>query len=289
MRTQSQSFNTRKALKNESNERLTPSKKKDNANSRSLGVELPAGSVPHFDAKNDKMTPRKLSSTSCKQLDHYAGPTFHHSPAASNLPIPTFLSKVNDTPQHLSISHSEQPKLYNKQPAPRALSSSPMHKLFESPDSPIMSEIHSDILQHKKVAQNTSFYGDFTHLAHESHFSSPELVSQADIKEKKQRHIPLKHETTILSEIEVDKKKKTKQSVTLLTHSSDLVDTQQKLRNNDQKYFSKKKKNWSKYDLYIDDNISEKEDLKNKLLSLLLPSSSISNKSSTTNFPKSKT
>ncbi|KAG5519287.1 hypothetical protein PMAC_001912 [Pneumocystis sp. 'macacae'] len=286
MGAQKQSLNIRKVPKQERNEHLASNKKKNNINVQSLGVELFTDPIPHFNAKNDKVTPRKSSSESHKQLDHYAGPTFHHSPAASNLPIPTFLSKlVNDTPKQHSSPHSEQSQLYRKQSPSRTLSSDLMHKLFEHPHSPIISQSHSGILEHEKVVKNASFYDDFSPLTRGTHFSSLKLMSQTDTKGKKQKQVPLKRETATFSE--VDKKEKTKQGVVSSTHSSDLIDTHQKSRNNGQKSFSKKKRNWSKYNSYTYDHISEKEDLKNKLLSLLLPSSSISDKS--TNFSKSKT
>lgn len=78
----------------------TPSRKKrqprKKSNARKNGVQSDIGEFQeHEPSQRQSSLPAKSKSTPAKAIknDAYAGPTFHQSPAASALPMPTFFSK----------------------------------------------------------------------------------------------------------------------------------------------------------------------------------------------------
>ncbi|KAG4306488.1 hypothetical protein PORY_000476 [Pneumocystis oryctolagi] len=292
MDAQKQNVNTRRFKYSRKNGRASSNKQFFSPNSESLSTELSTDSIHHFVTKSNKTTPHKQSSTPYKQSDHYAGPTFHHSPAASNLPIPTFISKLTNTPQSQSNMDSEKVQTCNQLPVPEILSSNSSHTLSNPLYSHITSQTHPTISQNKQTILD-SFHDHPTNLDRESSQLSLDMMFQMDTKEKK--HV-LQKQKTVSSNFDSDfnnafcseihspskegvNRKEVEHNVSSSTFFPDLANKPQKSR--DKQNFSKKKKNKHTYDSYIDNYTSEKKDLKNKLLNLLLPPSSKPNNPST--------
>jgi Proline-rich nuclear receptor coactivator motif len=88
---------------------------------------------------SDHPAPEKSKSTPIKQ-QAYAGPTFHQSPAASALPMPSFYSKsvpdagaVRPPPQPIPEQHKEEPpRNIIREDTPSKRESTPLDFLFEA-------------------------------------------------------------------------------------------------------------------------------------------------------------
>ncbi|EMR10597.1 hypothetical protein PNEG_01301 [Pneumocystis murina B123] len=243
---------------------------------------------PETELINDSMS-HKLSITPHKESSHYAGPTFHHSPAASNLPIPSFFSKITYNTPHLQPLHFHQSSQDIQTSAPRGLCSSTQDTFFDT-NSPSLSQIHS--FKPLEQTSEKSLYGPSIPLSHEVHSSSPKMLFQADMNERKQKQALRKQETSDSSDFndtfysktyssikKVGKKKEIKEN-TLLSLYSDFHNMQRNQKDSYQKTtFYKKNKTQLRNNMYVDNYNSNIEDMKEKLLSLLLPSPK-SNKSS---------
>ncbi|KTW25610.1 hypothetical protein T552_03470 [Pneumocystis carinii B80] len=222
---------------------------------------------PETELINESMSHR-MSITPHKELSHYAGPTFHHSPAASNLPIPSFFSKITYNTPHLQPLHFQQ---------------SSQH-IQTSISSPSTSQIHSS--KQLEETSEISLYEPSISLSHEVHSSSPKKLFKVDMNEKKERQALRKQETNASLEFndtfysktyssikKIGKKKEVKEN-TLLSVYSDFHNTQRNQKDNHHQKttFYKKNKMQLRKNMYIDNYNTNAEDMKQKLLSLLLPS-----------------
>ncbi|KAG5438854.1 hypothetical protein PCK2_000921 [Pneumocystis canis] len=272
-------------LKNGNNENLTPDKFLSNTNVRSPNVELTVGMKSHSSEKKHKPSSRKHFSTPYKQSDHYAGPTFHHSPAASNLPIPTFLPKpTHDIIQSQPDIHFEQSGIHSPPSILQVSPTTSLHQFLNSPHSSFTSQTYLSTSPHEQAISDPPCCNPSVDSSHAIPVSLLELIFQEDKNKNQQNHTLLNHELVV----SLDRKKKSEQSTFQSTHHSDLQDIPQKLQDNRQKS-SCSKKNRARPSRNADkEDYKMREEMKHKLLSLLLPSSPKSSKPITTNFPKSK-
>ncbi|KAG5436882.1 hypothetical protein PCANB_001635 [Pneumocystis canis] len=289
-------------LKSGNNRNLTPNKHIFNKNSQSPNVESIVEMKSHSSGKKNK-TSRKQFSTPHKQSDHYAGPTFHHSPAASNLPIPTFLSKsAPDIIQSQCDLYSEQSELHSQPSTSHVFPITSLHQPFNSPHSSSTSQTYLPTSPHEQVISDISYHSSPVDSSHEVH-SLLELISQEDKNRRKQKHTLLKYETSVpsgfnnilylktylFSTERVDRKKGSENGTFQSIHLSNSANVSQKPKDNQQNFFfSKKNRTQRLRNIDNDDYNNIKGEMKNKLLSLLLPSSPKSNKPISTNFPKLK-
>ncbi|QSL65356.1 hypothetical protein MERGE_002666 [Pneumocystis wakefieldiae] len=242
---------------------------------------------PKTELINDSMSHR-LSITPHKESSHYAGPTFHHSPAPSNLPIPSFLSKIKYNTPHLQPLHFHQSSQDTQVSVPRDLYSCTQDTFFNT-GSPSPSRIHS--FKPLQRSSKKSSYRPSIPLSHKVYVSSPKMLFQADINERKQKQALRKQETNVSLDFNDAFYSKTYSSIkklekgkvnenTLLSVYSDFHNIQRNQKDNYQETtFYKKNKMKHRNNIHNDNYNSNTDDMKEKLLGLLLPSPK-SNKSS---------